>query len=180
MAREHVNSQSLLLARFNPVGLKLSIPNIFTQKISSSLPSSIGSSSRYRGGSKPRILYVDDETSIARAIKYGLEKYGFIVDVYNHPKPALSSFKPGVYDLLLIDVRLPEMNGLDLCNELLRIDNKVKVCFITAYELRKEELRQKFSDLQDECIVMKPASFSTLISKINDQLHSNDQTRQSK
>ncbi|WP_228369214.1 response regulator [Candidatus Nitrososphaera gargensis] len=121
--------------------------------------------------SKPRILYVDDESRITRVIKYGLERYGFVVDIFNHPKLALSSFQQGVYDLLLIDIRLPEINGLDLCNELLKVDPNVKVCFITAYELRQEEIKNKVLGLETECIIKKPVSFETLVSKINEQLH---------
>jgi DNA-binding response OmpR family regulator len=113
---------------------------------------------------------VDDESRISRVIKYGLEKYGFVVDVYDNPKSVLLSFKPGVYDLLLIDVRLPGIDGLDLCNELLKMDDKVKVCFITAYELGGEEIRQRVSGLQTQCIIKKPVTFEALVGKVNDQI----------
>ncbi|AFU59689.1 putative signal transduction response regulator, receiver domain protein [Candidatus Nitrososphaera gargensis Ga9.2] len=165
-------SQALLL-EFNPVALKLSVPNILS-KIALSLPSATGSAPKDDRRSKPRILYIDDEVNITKVIKYGLEQYGFAVDVFNHPKAALSSFQPGVYDLLLIDIRLPEINGLDLCNKLLRIDSNVKICFITAYDLKKEEVRNRVPDLQTECIIKKPVSFDNLVSKINGQLHRNN------
>lgn len=168
MAYQRLASQSLLTG-YTP---KLLLPELFSQ-ISLSMPSQVSSLSRDKNKdrSKPKVLYIDDEARITRVIKYGLEQYGFAVDVYNHPKSALSSFQPGVYDLLLIDVRLPEINGLDLCNELLKIDSNVKVCFITAYELREEEVRKKVPGLQTECIIKKPVSFDNLVSKINGQLH---------
>lgn len=119
---------------------------------------------------RARILYVDDEPRISRVIKYGLEKYGFGVDSYTNPSVALSEFKAGHYDMLLIDVRLPEIDGLELCSRLLKIDNKVKVCFITAYELEEEEVKKRVSNLQSRCIIKKPVSFETLVSKINSQI----------
>jgi len=171
MTYDRLASESLFV-EFSP--LRLSLPKVISQ-IVRSLPSSVDSSlSDDKDRSKPRILYVDDEPRITRVIKYGLERYGFVVDIFNHPKLALSSFQPDVYDLLLIDIRLPEINGLDLCNELLKVDPNVKVCFITAYELRQEEIRNKVLGLETECVIKKPVSFETLVSKINDQLHRNN------
>lgn len=64
---------------------------------------------------KNRILIVDDESDIARLFKLSLERQGgFEVDVYNDPIVALSNYKPGIYDLLLLDIKMPEMNGLEL------------------------------------------------------------------
>jgi DNA-binding response OmpR family regulator len=166
MVERAISSQSLLI-EFSPM---LPIPQLFLKKML--MPSSIGSQSKGKRNdrTKPRILYIDDEVNITRVIKYGLEKYGFDVDVFNHPKLALSSFEPSRYDLLLIDVRLPEIGGLDLCNELLKIDKDVKVCFITAYEVGQEEIKRKVSGLEIQCIIKKPVSFETLVNKIKGQL----------
>lgn len=172
LTNKHRRSQALSFD-FSPASLNLAIPRIFA-RMSSSLASTSGSSSKGEPDAKPRILYVDDEYNIAKVIKYGLEKYGFIVDVHTHPKSALSSFEPDVYDLLLIDVRLPEIDGLNLCNELLKIDDKVKVCFITAYELHEEEVRRRVSGLQTECIIKKPVTFDALVGRINSQLRRSD------
>jgi PleD family two-component response regulator len=77
---------------------------------------------------KNRILIVDDEPDIARLFKLGLERQGgFEVDVYNDPISALTNYRPGIYDLLLLDIRMPkdkERNG----------GGEIKVCFITAFE----------------------------------------------
>jgi DNA-binding response OmpR family regulator len=119
-----------------------------------------------------RILYVDDEANISRVIKYGLEKFGFSVDTHASPRSALSSFRAGLYDLLLIDVRLPEIDGLELCSQLLKIDAGVKVCFITAYELEEEEVRKRIEGLKSASIVKKPVSFDELVAKIKNEMQS--------
>jgi two-component system, OmpR family, response regulator ChvI len=63
---------------------------------------------------KPRVLVVDDEPDINLTFKTGLEAKGFIVDAFSDPVLALSDFKPGVYDLLLPDVRMPQIIGFEL------------------------------------------------------------------
>jgi DNA-binding response OmpR family regulator len=60
---------------------------------------------------KKRILLVDDEHDIAFTLRIDLENNGFLVDTFNDPQEALSNFKAGLYDLLLIDVKMPKMNG---------------------------------------------------------------------
>src|ERR671932_2840012 len=92
-------------------------------------------------GKKKRILLVDDEHNITFGFRIGLEDNGFVVDTFNDPQEALSNFKAGLYDLLLIDIKMPKMNGFELCQEIERIDNRVKVCFITAYEVYYKSLR---------------------------------------
>jgi DNA-binding response OmpR family regulator len=61
-----------------------------------------------------RILLVDDEPDVIFTFKKGLESHGFVVDAFNDPVLALSNFKPGTYDLLLLDVKMPQMNGFEL------------------------------------------------------------------
>jgi two-component system, OmpR family, response regulator ChvI len=93
---------------------------------------------------KKRILLVDDEQDITFALSTGLEDKGFAVDAVNDPQEALSNFKAGLYDLLPIDVKMPKMNGFELYQEIEKIDNKAKVCFITAFEVYYESLREVF------------------------------------
>jgi DNA-binding response OmpR family regulator len=81
-----------------------------------------------------RILLVDDEQDVTYTIKIVLENNGFLVDSYNDPTLALSNFKLGVYDLLLLDIRMPKMNGFDLYQRIRKIDSNVKICFLTASE----------------------------------------------
>jgi DNA-binding response OmpR family regulator len=79
--------------------------------------------------SKKIILLVDDEPDITFTLQRGL------ADAFNDPLMALSSFKPDYYDFMLIDIRMPKINGYELYDKLRNIDSKVKSCFITAYEL---------------------------------------------
>ncbi len=82
---------------------------------------------------KRRILVVDDESDITFTLKKGLENSGlFEVDVSNDPLEVLSNFKPGYYDFLLIDIRMPKIGGYELYDKIRDIDSKVKSCFITA------------------------------------------------
>jgi two-component system response regulator ChvI len=78
---------------------------------------------------------IDDEPDIIYSIKRVLEINEFLVDSYTDPTLALSNFKPGLYDLLLLDIKMPKMNGFDLYQKMKEIDSNVKMCFLTASEL---------------------------------------------
>src|SRR5919197_3758790 len=79
-----------------------------------------------------RILVVDDEIDITLSLKTVLEGDQFEVDSFNDPISALNSFKAGLYDLLILDIKMPKMNGFQLYREIKNIDDKGKVCFLTA------------------------------------------------
>ena len=83
---------------------------------------------------KKKIMLVDDDQDITFGLRIGLEDNGFKVDAFNDPRLALSNFKPGSYDILLLDIKMPKMDGFELCQEIKKIDNKVKVCFMTAFD----------------------------------------------
>jgi DNA-binding response OmpR family regulator len=117
-----------------------------------------------------RILVVDDDQDITLAFKIGLENDGFQVDTFNDPGAALSEFEPSKYDLLLLDVRMPEMNGFELFREIEKIDSEVKVCFITAFEVYYEALREVFPSLEVECFIRKPIEITNLVKKIRGEL----------
>src|SRR5919199_4118834 len=119
---------------------------------------------------KKRILLVDDEHDIALAFKISLENNGFIVDTFNDPQEALSNFKVGLYDLLLIDVKMPKMNGFELYQEMEKIDNKAKVCFITAFEIYYKSLRELFPTVKVDCFIKKPITNDELIERITTEL----------
>jgi two-component system, OmpR family, response regulator ChvI len=130
---------------------------------------------------KARILVVDDEYDVAITLKTILEdeneedssKKEFDVDAFNDPKQALSNFKAAKYDLLLLDILMPKMNGFELCQQLQNIDDKVKVCFITAYEVYYRALREMFPTMEVDCFIAKPIGKNELISKIKEELKSN-------
>jgi DNA-binding response OmpR family regulator len=72
-----------------------------------------------------------------------LEYYGFEVETYNEPKKALSNFKPDYYDLIILDIKMPGMDGFELHGKIKEIDPNVKTCFLTATELYYKEFRTK-------------------------------------
>jgi CheY-like chemotaxis protein len=131
-----------------------------------------------------RILLVDDDHDILLTFKEGLEEQDDVdkskifvdgakkiqVDTFADPKEALSSFKAGVYDLLLLDIRMRDMNGFELYEELKKIDDKPKVCFITAYELYYEALKKDFPKLDVGCFIEKPISIEDLATRISEEL----------
>jgi two-component system, OmpR family, response regulator ChvI len=127
---------------------------------------------------KNRILIVDDEPDIARLFKLGLERQGgFEVDVYNDPISALSNYRPGVYDLLLLDIKMPEMNGLELYQSIIEKDKEenggeIKVCFITAFEEFYNEFKRLFPKLQIDCFIRKPISIDKLVETVKTKLDS--------
>ena len=99
-----------------------------------------------------RILYVDDNNDILLTIKAGLEYHGFIVVTFSNPWEGLSSFKPELYNLVLIDVKMPQMSGLELHHELRKksvYGTEIKTCFITAYEVYFETKNDFLNYMED-------------------------------
>jgi two-component system, OmpR family, response regulator ChvI len=130
----------------------------------------------FKQGSKtkrPRIFLVDDDPDISLTFKVGLEEHGFLVDVFNDPIVALSNFKTGTYDLLLIDIKMPKMNGFELYIEIEKIDSKVKVCFITAFVVYYESLREIFPKTKVSCFIKKPIDISILADRLRAELRDN-------
>jgi CheY-like chemotaxis protein len=118
------------------------------------------------------ILLVDDEEDIARLFKRALERAGFIVDMYNDPLQSLSNYRTGIYDLLLLDIKMPEMNGFELYKRIKQIDANSKVCFMTAFEEYYDEFREIFPDLKEkECFIRKPISINDLIKSVKSHLN---------
>ncbi len=82
--------------------------------------------------SKRRILVVDDEPDIGSTLRIMLEKHGFAVDVLTDATVALKNFNPDMYDLAILDIRMPKMNGFELYVKMKSVDVKIKVIFLTA------------------------------------------------
>lgn len=92
-----------------------------------------------------------------------MEDSGYVVDTYNDPLVALTHFKPNFYDLLLLDVRMPQMNGLELNEQIKKMDSKVKVCFISAFNLEDKAEREQFPSMQIDCFIPKPIEVGQLL-----------------
>jgi DNA-binding response OmpR family regulator len=120
---------------------------------------------------KRRILTVDDNSDITLTVKLGLEASGlFEVETFNDPELALSSFKPGLYDLALLDMKMPKMYGHELYDEMKKIDDRLKVCFMTATYQNYEALRAAFPTIEIECYIQKPVEIKDLVRRINAEL----------
>jgi DNA-binding NtrC family response regulator len=117
---------------------------------------------------KKRILMVDDETDVNYTFESVLEDNSFIVDSFDNPVLALKDFKADLYDLVLLDIKMPEMDGFKLYKEMRKIDNKFKVCFLTASEMFYEEYRRTYNSTIDEHlpIIQKPIKNEELIKQI--------------
>ena len=104
------------------------------------------------------ILLVDNEPDNISVLSMGLEDEGFKVDAFNDPILALSNFKPNFYALLILDINMPKMNGYELYKEIRKIDDKVKICILTASEIYNESLRVPPPQLLDDvkCFIPKP------------------------
>jgi two-component system, OmpR family, response regulator ChvI len=122
-----------------------------------------------------KILIVDDEPDVTGTFKIGLEESGFDVETFNDPEMALSNFKPGKYDLLLLDIKMPKMNGFELYEKIKKIDgdSRTKVCFITAFEVYYQSLREQFPDTKIECYIKKPIQIADLSERLHAELVEN-------
>ena len=118
------------------------------------------------------ILLVDNEPDSISVLSMGLEDGGFKVDAFNDPISALSNFKPNFYALSILDINMPKMDGYQLCKEIRKIDDKVKVCFLTGSEIYKEHLREPPPQLIDgiKCFIPKPVDIDTLVKKVREEL----------
>jgi DNA-binding NtrC family response regulator len=116
------------------------------------------------------ILVVDDEPDVSFVFQNYLESSGYRVSVYNDPLKALSEFISGRYDLALLDVRMPHMNGFELYQRLHRVDHACKVCFMTAFETYYRTLKEFFPNLDVTCFIRKPVSKEKLLESIEWEL----------
>jgi DNA-binding response OmpR family regulator len=114
-----------------------------------------------------RILFVDDDLDILAVIKRGLEHNGkYAVDAASDPLLVLGGYQPGRYDLLLIDYKMPGINGFELYKKIYEIDKEVKVCFLTALETKMEEYKKKFPSWKGVCFATKPVTMRDLDRKM--------------
>jgi DNA-binding response OmpR family regulator len=116
------------------------------------------------------VLIVDDDPDMTSIFSLGLQDEGFEVYTYNDPLEVLSQFRPNVYDLLLVDISMPKMNGIDLSRQLLELDPNVKICFITAGEANIEVLRELYPTRDIGCFIRKPVTIDQLVRRVKAEL----------
>ena len=125
-----------------------------------------------------RILIVDDDADLTMTFRAVIEDSNNDVDVSkrievytsNDPVASLSEFKPNLYDLLLVDINMPRMNGFELCEKILAIDINVRVCFMSNGEINREALREIYPTRQEGCFIRKPVSIDYLVKRIRSEL----------
>jgi DNA-binding response OmpR family regulator len=125
-----------------------------------------------------RILIVDDDPDITYTFKTAFEeanriggnKTSFHVDTYNDPLMALSEFKSDFYDLLLIDINLPKMNGFDFCAKIFEVDLNPRVCFMSSGLINQEALQEQYPSSNIGCFIRKPVTMENLVRKVKAEL----------
>ena len=116
-------------------------------------------------------MLVDNEPDNTSVFSMGLEDAGFKVDAFNDSLLALSNFKARFYDLSILDINMPNMNGFELYKEIRKVDEKVRVCFLTASEIYHESLRVPPQTLKDvKCFIPKPIAIDDFIKRIEEEL----------
>jgi DNA-binding response OmpR family regulator len=121
-----------------------------------------------------KILLVDDESDICITLASILEDNGFAVDTFDDPLAALGSFRKDFYDLLIFDIKMEKMNGLELYKEVKKIDKKVKISFLTASKFNYQEFMDVLSDingLDENEIIQKPIENEELIKIISEMVN---------
>jgi len=114
-------------------------------------------------------MVVDDEPDITSGIR-GCLTGRFYVDTFNDPLEALANFQQGKYDMVLIDVKMPKMNGFELYKAMYQIDHDASFCFITAFEIRLSEFKKIFPSTKIACFLKKPFSVNDLIELLETEL----------
>jgi DNA-binding response OmpR family regulator len=126
----------------------------------------ISNTLRY-GTDKNRVLIVDDEPDLTLLYRLSLELAGFKVETYNDSSEALSNFRAGSYDLIILDIKMPVMDGFSLYAELKKKDSNAKICFLTAGEMYHQQYRlDKYDSLEGNLFLRKPISSEDLIKEI--------------
>jgi DNA-binding response OmpR family regulator len=124
-----------------------------------------------------RILIVDDDPDITFTFKKAFEEANRIgggisyhVNTYNDPLLALSEFKPDFYDLMIVDINMPKMNGLDFCVKVFEMDVNPRVCFMTSGLINQEALKEQYPSLSIGCFIETPITMENLVRKVKAEL----------
>jgi DNA-binding response OmpR family regulator len=126
-----------------------------------------------------RILIVDDDPDITFTFKNAFEeanrisggnKVSFHVNAFNDPLVALSEFKPDYYDLMLVDINMPKINGFDFCVKVFEVDINPRVCFMSSGLINQEALKEQYPSLSFGCFIKKPITMESLVRKVTVEL----------
>ena len=117
-----------------------------------------------------KILLIGDEPDLTCTIKKILEGNGFKVDTFNDPILALNNYTANFYDLVVLDIKMPKMDGFELYTKIREKDPKVKICFLTAIATYKEDFRKTRlalgKTIKEDYFILKPIQNEDLVKKL--------------
>jgi DNA-binding response OmpR family regulator len=124
-------------------------------------------------GHSNKILVVDDEHDIVFTLKTILTEAGFLVDAFTSPTAAFEMFRPEMYNLIILDIRMPGLNGFELYMKLLEQDSSIKVLFLTA--VNEFSMYTKFKSSVSPMsgkryYLQKPVDLAKLLQRVDDML----------
>lgn len=115
-------------------------------------------------------MVVDDDRDIVLVVKAGLEQNGYLVDTFTSSREAMSRFKPGFYDLVLLDYLMPRMSGSELYQQIKEADPQVKFIVLSLYEIDNVNAFKEFPGINPSSIMRKPSYMRQIIDKVNQLL----------
>src|SRR5688572_33281897 len=115
---------------------------------------------------KKRVLIIDDDEDINNLFKIYLESNGYIVNAYTNPVEAFNNFRKNSHDLVILDLKMPKMDGMTIYHKIKEIDNNVIICFTTADINYIEDLRKGIIDI-DKIVLHKPVLLKDLKNKVD-------------
>ena len=121
-----------------------------------------------------KILIIDNDKDITNLFSTFLEYNGYIVDAYTNPVEAFNNFSKNSHDLIVLDLKMPKMDGMTLYHKIKEIDDKVIICFTTADINYIEDLRKGIIDI-DKILLYKPVLLKDLKNKIDWLLSSHEE-----
>jgi DNA-binding response OmpR family regulator len=125
-----------------------------------------------------QILIVDDNPDITIIFKKALEEenrndnngISFQVNAYNDPLLALIEFRPDFYDLMLVDINMPKMNGFEFSTRVLELDVNPMICYMSSGLINQEALREQYLTLSIGCFIKKPVTIEYLVRRVKAEL----------
>jgi CheY-like chemotaxis protein len=119
-----------------------------------------------------KILVVDDNPDIIFTLRSIFEEYPerFLVSTYTNPTEVPHTFQTNYYDLALIDINMPILNGFQLCEKLVDLDANLRICFMSGGEMNQDAIREIYPKISIGCFIKKPIGASELIERVNSQL----------
>lgn len=116
-------------------------------------------------------MLIDDEEEITAVLKIGLHREGYDVVTYSDPLRAVEEFLPNEYSLVICDMRMPGMDGLEVSKKLLEKDKNIEICMLSAFDFTDPEVQDRVAALPIRAVMKKPVSLSELTSQIDAVLH---------